>query len=84
MGLGDGAALDDQQDNTRASDARRASLKVDNMVDDSTASDGATDGRRDFLKKSIKTAAFVAPVVLFFKPSEAVAGSGGSLITPGP
>lgn len=40
--------------------------------------------RRDFLKQTVRRAAYVAPVVLLFKPREAVAGSGGSAITPGP
>lgn len=44
----------------------------------------ADHGRRRFLKKSIRAAAFVAPVVLAFKPRDAIAGSGGSAITPGP
>ncbi|HPF38879.1 MAG TPA: hypothetical protein P5081_21555 [Phycisphaerae bacterium] len=46
-------------------------------------SSGATD-RRDFLKKTVRRAAYVAPIVLLFKPREALAGSGGSAITPGP
>ncbi|MCB9852197.1 MAG: hypothetical protein H6819_03805 [Phycisphaerales bacterium] len=41
-------------------------------------------GRREFLLKTARRAAYVAPVVLLFKPREAVAGSGGSAITPGP
>lgn len=40
--------------------------------------------RREFLMKTVRRAAYVAPVVLLFKPREAVAGSGGSAITPGP
>ena len=45
---------------------------------------GATSDRREFLKKTARRVAYVAPIVLFFKPREAVAGSGGSAITPGP
>ena len=44
----------------------------------------ASPDRREFLKKTVRRAAYIAPVVLLFKPQEAVAGSGGSAITPGP
>ncbi len=59
--------------------------QVDSATDADSAEDVAsTTDRRDFLKKTIRRAAYVAPIVLFFKPREAVAGSGGSAITPGP
>ncbi len=40
--------------------------------------------RRQFLRQGLRRAAYVAPVVMLLKPPQAVAGSGGSLITPGP
>ncbi len=40
--------------------------------------------RRQFLREGLRRAAYVAPVVMLLKPPQAVAGSGGSLITPGP
>jgi len=45
------------------------------------ASNEAT--RRQFLRQGLRRAAYVAPVVMLLKPPQAVAGSGGSLITPG-
>ena len=49
-----------------------------------TASEQGMPDRRDFLKNTVRRAAYVAPIVMLFKPREAVAGSGGSAITPGP
>ncbi len=41
--------------------------------------------RRAFLGKTARKLAYAAPVMLLFKPKQAVAASqGGSLITPGP
>lgn len=61
-------------------------IEQDDAATDAVGAQDAasTTDRRDFLKKSIRRAAYVAPIVLFFKPREAVAGSGGSAITPGP
>jgi len=43
----------------------------------------ARSSRRAFLGKTARKLAYVAPVVLLFKPKQAVAASqGGSLITP--
>lgn len=40
--------------------------------------------RRRFIAKAGKTIAYAAPIVLLFKPKEAIAASGGgSAITPG-
>lgn len=43
----------------------------------------SSTSRRKFLKHSARRLAYAAPVVLLFKPDEALAGSGGTQITPG-
>ncbi len=51
----------------------------------SEAPDGERSSRRAFLGKTARKLAYAAPVMLLFKPKQAVAASqGGSLITPGP
>lgn len=51
--------------------------------DASNTENAERSDRRDFLVKTARRAAYIAPVVLFFKPREAMATSGGSAITPG-
>ncbi len=52
--------------------------------DTDASSEDVTESRRRFITKAGKTLAYAAPVVLLFKPKEAIAASGGgSAATPG-
>lgn len=72
---------EDRTQETQAVDAGGAGDDLSSVFDDIAAE---RSDRREFLIKTVRRAAYIAPVVLLFKPREALAGSGGSAITPGP
>jgi len=51
---------------------------------DARTPDGGAVDRRAFIRGSARRLAYLAPMVLLFRPKEALAQSGGSVASPGP